>query len=97
MDRPLIERISVWSYSMYVCHMLVYDETRAFFDYDWRQAAGKTLIKLAALGLIFVVSALNFRYFERPLTSLRERFGRGKRSDADRGVIGPAASIERGR
>jgi peptidoglycan/LPS O-acetylase OafA/YrhL len=74
----VIERISVWSYSMYLCHLLVYDETRAFLDYDHRSAAGRMLIRCVAVGLIFAVSALNYRYFERPLTHLRERFGSTK-------------------
>jgi peptidoglycan/LPS O-acetylase OafA/YrhL len=71
----VIQRISVWSYSMYLAHMLVYDETRAFLNYDQSSDAGRVLIKLLALTLIFAVSALNYRYFERPLTNLREHFG----------------------
>ena len=72
----VIRNISVWSYSMYLSHILIYDETRAFLDYDRRSGAPRVLIKLFALGLIFAASAANYRYFERPLTNLRERFRR---------------------
>lgn len=70
-----INRISVWSYSLYLIHLpLLYTLILLFADRIRRQPI---LIAIAALGwlaLALLLSAVNYRFFEKPTTNLRERW-----------------------
>ncbi len=69
----VIERISIWSYSIYLCHMLIYNGGKPLVGYDSLSTGGKLAYKLASLAVIILVSALNYRWFEKPLMDLRDR------------------------
>jgi peptidoglycan/LPS O-acetylase OafA/YrhL len=71
-----IERISIWSYSVYLCHLLVYDTAKSALGYEHLGVPGRALVKLGAVGLIFAIAAANYHWIELPMTNLRERFGR---------------------
>jgi peptidoglycan/LPS O-acetylase OafA/YrhL len=68
-----ITSISLWSYSMYLCHMLIYQGLKPLVGYDSLTSLEKVVFKSVSLGLIVLFSALNYRYFELPLTRLRDR------------------------
>lgn len=79
-----IEHISIWSYSMYLCHMLIYMTTMQVTGYPHRSSAVKIALKCFVVLLTVGISALNYRLFERPMTDLRER------------LAGPTRRTERG-
>ena len=69
-----VEAISIGSYSMYLCHVLVYTGLEPIVGYSelgWWQKLG---FKVFATGVTVAVSAANYRFFERPITDLRDRF-----------------------
>ena len=67
----IVEKLSLWSYSMYLCHLpimwIVYYLMRNYRD----NAVGNLLSKLVGLGVTILVSALLFRFFEVPFTRKR--------------------------
>lgn len=69
-----VEAISTWSYSMYLCHTLVYQGLKPLVGYDNLAQSEKLLYKVLALALIILVSAVIYRFFEKPVTDLRDRF-----------------------
>ncbi len=85
-----VTRISRWSYSMYLCHaplmFLISSCWKHFFpDNRWLPVKGG--VWLAA---VFALSALLFRFFEKPMMDLRDRpFFRPRKSA--RQALGPAA------
>jgi peptidoglycan/LPS O-acetylase OafA/YrhL len=73
--QAIVSRISVYSYSLYLCHMpvlalLMHAAGPETFS-DLGSAAGFMAFWVAAS---FAVAALTYHKFERPLTDLRERF-----------------------
>ncbi len=65
-------RISLWSYSIYLSHILI----KILTD---RLIQQKTLLfVLVSAVFIIVFSALNYTFFEKPMTNLRERFRKVK-------------------
>lgn len=70
-----VTRISVWSYSLYLVHLpLLY--TLLFFSAEYIKTR-PVLIGLAAAGwlvLALLTAAFNYRFFEKPMTNLRERW-----------------------
>lgn len=70
-----IQRASDWTYSIYLSHMPL-----GFLVRFWlpgpAQATAVAAHVLLWLALTITVSALTFRFFERPITGLRERFTR---------------------
>ncbi len=72
--RTAIQRLSVWSYSLYLSHMFLYDAIRPALRYDEMVVWGRLAVKVLILIVCILFSALNYRFFERPLTNLRERF-----------------------
>jgi peptidoglycan/LPS O-acetylase OafA/YrhL len=72
----VIKAVSVWSYSMYLCHMLVYNSARDLLHYDQLSGIGRVGVKLFAFCMIVIASGVNYRFFERPMTNLRDRLSR---------------------
>ena len=69
-----VERVSVWSYSLYLSHILVYFEIMRLTGYEQLGTLGKTFVKVLSLVTAFAVSAATYHFFERPCTNLRERW-----------------------
>jgi len=69
-----ITRISIWSYSLYLCHYII---MLLFLKYspDAMQLSitGKICLSLSWLATSLLVSMLTYHYFEKPMTSLRDR------------------------
>lgn len=70
--RQWIGNISIWSYSIYMCHSLIYIGLAQLIGYNTLNWTGKLLYKVCALVLIVCVSALNYRFFEKKMTDLRD-------------------------
>lgn len=71
----VIDRISLYSYSLYLSHYPVLFLVKAGFDIT--QFSGIPTMVLASVTWItttFMVSMLVFRFFEKPTSDLRERF-----------------------
>ena len=68
-----VEALSIWSYSIYLSHTFIYHGLKPFVGYDSLTWSGKFLYKAAAIALIIVISSLNYRFFEKPTTALRDR------------------------
>jgi peptidoglycan/LPS O-acetylase OafA/YrhL len=75
-----VERISIWSYSMYLCHTLIYLGMMPVVGYNALEWWEKLAYKAVALSLIVAVSAANYRFFEKPMTDCRDRLWSGWRS-----------------
>lgn len=71
--RHWIVNLSMWSYSLYLCHPLIYIGLASLFGYNTFSLKGKLLFKLFTLVVVVCVSALNFHFFEKKMTDLRER------------------------
>ena len=75
----VVRRISLWSYSLYLCHLPVRNLLiAAFGDPELVNPAPSPAfavgMTMAFVILSFATSALVFRFFERPTMALRERF-----------------------
>ena len=68
----VIEKLSMWSYSIYLCHMLVYLTAMQVLDYEHAGTLARIGIKILSLTVAVVLSALNYRWFELPLTNMRD-------------------------
>lgn len=70
-----VARLACWSYAMYLSHMLFWRLLieRWLPDYGAHAARGWLAFGLL-LGLTIGTSALVYRWYERPLTDLRDRF-----------------------
>jgi peptidoglycan/LPS O-acetylase OafA/YrhL len=76
-----IKKISQWSYSLYLCHFPVLQLLYGIPGYADLPSVGKMLAKLVALGVAILLSAMLYRWFEKPLlTALSPR--RPVRKDA---------------
>jgi peptidoglycan/LPS O-acetylase OafA/YrhL len=71
--RRWVVNLSIWSYSLYLCHPLIYIGLASVFGYNMFSQRGKLLFKLFTLVVVVCISALNFRFFEKKMTDLRER------------------------
>ncbi len=74
-----VRNVSLWSYSLYLCHLPVHHVlVSAFGDPETlgvSLGAGRILAMTAAFVIVSIaVSALTYRFFERPAMNLRERF-----------------------
>jgi peptidoglycan/LPS O-acetylase OafA/YrhL len=73
----VIDRISLYSYSLYLCHIPVIHVVQACFAVDANTSLPVLLIASATwLVGTFTLSVLVFRYFENPTSKLRERYTR---------------------
>lgn len=70
-----LRKIALWSYALYLVHLPALHLTMRFATLDWRHSLDSALILFCvATGSAIVTSALLFRFYERPCTSLRERY-----------------------
>lgn len=78
--RSPITTISLWSYSIYLCHHMILLGVLPWFGEDRESTGVKVLSKIVGLILVLVVSALVYRWYESPLTRRRppERHGDGE-------------------
>jgi peptidoglycan/LPS O-acetylase OafA/YrhL len=58
---------------MYLCHTLLYTGLKQMAGYDALSWWEKFFCKAAATALIVTISGVNYRFFEKPLTDLRDR------------------------
>jgi peptidoglycan/LPS O-acetylase OafA/YrhL len=75
----LVTRISEVSYSIYLVHfiILVFVIDTVRFRFGVESAAGSFAMFLLFLAVTVWVSSLNYRFFEKPMTLLRERVSLG--------------------
>lgn len=78
-----VGNVSIWSYSIYMCHSLIYLGLGQLMGYDALSFTGKMTYKVISLALIVLVSALNYRFFEKPMTDLRDPSLRNRRPVQD--------------
>jgi peptidoglycan/LPS O-acetylase OafA/YrhL len=71
----LVSRISIWSYSMYLCHTWLGQLFVTLFSYEGWSIHGANAVVLSALDWFatLTISALVYSYFEKPLMDFRER------------------------
>jgi peptidoglycan/LPS O-acetylase OafA/YrhL len=69
-----IETISILSYSIYLSHMLVYGGLKEVFGYGTMTNWERLIYKCFTLLVILGVSGFVYRYFEKPLTDVRDLF-----------------------
>jgi peptidoglycan/LPS O-acetylase OafA/YrhL len=72
-------RISLWSYSLYLCQLPVLELLKAGFGDPRHLGLAMGAPRILALAVAFValsigLSALTYRFFEKPAMDLRERF-----------------------
>lgn len=68
-----VQKLSLWSYSIYLSHIPILFTVYALFD-PWRgHWAVNAFSKVMGLTITIAVSRMLFVYFERPLTNLRPR------------------------
>ena len=71
-----IRRIALWSYGLYLVHIPVFWIVTQSVLPNWEQSLLRGLCAFALLlGGAIVLSALLYRFFERPCTQLREKAG----------------------
>jgi peptidoglycan/LPS O-acetylase OafA/YrhL len=69
-----VRKIALWSYAIYLVHGPLFQLAMKYGFQDWRDSLAHALILFAvAIGGTILLSALLFRFFERPWTGLRER------------------------
>ncbi len=66
-----ITAISLWSYSLYLCHHMIILGVLPWFGEDRESLKVKLLSKIVGVALSILVSWLVFRFFETPLTRKR--------------------------
>lgn len=71
---PIITNLSLWSYSIYLCHLPIILTAQRSFGSSINSTELRLLFRLGLLVLIITVAALNYRFYEKPMTDLRERF-----------------------
>ena len=78
-----IRRIALWSYAIYLVHLPVIDLTKHFVAETW-QSSGPCAFMLFAgqISLAILLSALIYRFYESPITRLRERFAPSPRASS---------------
>lgn len=72
----VVEWTATLSYSIYLCHIIIYFGLQEPLGYGQMGVAGKLIYKAGSLILIFSVSYLIYRFFEKPVTDFRDRLTR---------------------
>ena len=69
-----VRKIALWSYALYLVHIPLIQLLMKYGYQDWRASFSHALILFVfEIGGAILVSALLFRFFEKPCTGLRER------------------------
>ncbi len=70
-----VRKIALWSYALYLVHLPLLQLATRFGFRDWRHNPSHAFILFGlTVGGAILLSALLFRFYERPCTSLRDRF-----------------------
>jgi peptidoglycan/LPS O-acetylase OafA/YrhL len=97
LDHPALHRLGVWSYSLYLIHVLVrdaFDSVPKHVESVW---LGFVLVELAVLATAIPLSALTYRYIELPFLNLKRAGERaGGPSSEIPGPGTPAAAAQAG-
>ena len=72
--RNILIKISLCSYSVYLSHMLIFEIFERVFYGIEINAYAKLIIRFSETGIIFLVSWTLYKYFEMPITKLRDKF-----------------------
>jgi peptidoglycan/LPS O-acetylase OafA/YrhL len=67
-----IHKVSLWSYSIYLCHLLVFILFKNIFEPRLEGLFEVAAFRLFVLTIVLVVSATIYHYFEKPMTKLRD-------------------------
>lgn len=82
-DQPILARIGVVSYGMYLLHMLAFHATTLGFGFlGWTKLNAPTVIFLCTCVMTYAAAEISFRWFESPILALKSRpawFGLGNR------------------
>jgi len=70
--RGLVTRTSVWSYSLYLCHIPVF-KIFHLLGSESLQDGYKVFMKVAAIACSFVVAAITYTVVEKPIMALRPK------------------------
>jgi len=69
-----VRKIALWSYALYLVHIPLIQLLMKYGYQDWRASFSHALILFVfEIGGAILLSALLFRFFEKPCTGLRER------------------------
>jgi hypothetical protein len=69
-----VRKIALWSYAIYLVHLPLFQLVMKYGFQDWRSSLIHAVILfVVTIGGAILLSALLFRFFERPCTGLRER------------------------
>lgn len=71
-----VEWTATLSYSIYLCHIIIYFGLQGPLGYNQMSLAGKLVYKVFSVVLIFSVSFVIYRFFEKPVTDFRDRLTR---------------------
>lgn len=78
-----VRKIALWSYSMYLVNLPIIRIFDRFFFLHWKISLVQAIAAFATqVGATIAVSALLFRFYEAPITRLRERAARWFRPGA---------------
>ncbi|MEO8439436.1 MAG: acyltransferase [Spartobacteria bacterium] len=69
-----VRKIALWSYALYLIHLPLFQLLMQYGYQDWRSSLPHALILfILTVGGSILLSALLFRFYERPCTGLRDR------------------------
>lgn len=67
-------KVALWSYALYLVHLPVNQLVMRYLFPDWRVSIREGVASFVlSVGLAVLISGFLFRYFEHPITRLRER------------------------
>jgi peptidoglycan/LPS O-acetylase OafA/YrhL len=89
---PGVRSLSLWSYSIYLCHIPILFTVYSAFGSLRNNAVMNLISKLAGLAITLAVSRMLFVYFEKPLTDLRPREMREGKAITEPASVRPSAS-----
>lgn len=68
----IIQKISIYSYSMYLSHMLIFEFIEKFMHPYNIVVELKIFQRFISLIIIYLISSLIYKYYELPITNIRE-------------------------
>jgi peptidoglycan/LPS O-acetylase OafA/YrhL len=85
-SREVVQRISIWSYSIYLLHYALLGVIRNHVGYDRLSLAAKSLVTIGSLIVLVMISAVNYRFVEAPITKLRDKLKLSRKRAAERSM-----------